>query len=135
MEAGAIRMQCYDVPMQAVEQVVLPIRKITVREFEHMLEADIFRPDERLELLFGEIFRVTPQSDPHALSMFRSQDVLQAHFGRGYFVRCQAPLKFGYHSRPGPDLAVVKGRPRDWEHGVHATALLVVEVEFSRLDR
>lgn len=120
--------------MPTMERLVLRVRPISLAEFEKMVDAGVFPEDERLELLEGKIVRMTPQSDPHALSLFRTQAELERVFGKRCFVRVQAPLAFSRQSsRPEPDLAVARGRPRDWTRGVHTSALLVVEVSLTTL--
>lgn len=125
--------------MQAMEQPSLA-RKITVREFEKMLDANVFRPGERLELLFGTIYRkadvgraMTPQSEQHARSVDLTQEALRRAFGGKFTVRAQGPLWLASSSRPEPDLSVIAGDPREWAVGVYASAVLVVEVAASSL--
>jgi Uma2 family endonuclease len=51
---------------------VLPVRhRVTVDEFERMVEADVFAPDERLELIDGEIVDMSPIGSPHQAGVNR----------------------------------------------------------------
>ena len=48
--------------------VVAPIarRRFTVVEYERMAEAGVFGPDERIELLDGEVVEMAPIGPPHS---------------------------------------------------------------------
>ncbi len=104
-------------------------RRVTLREFERMLESGRLPEDVRLELLEGRIVRMSPHSDPHVMGICRSFAALRRVFGSKHFVRQQLPLAIpGLESRPEPDLAVVTGEPDSWARAVPDSALLVVEV-------
>ena len=42
------------------------VRRWTVAEYHRAAEMGIFGPEERLELINGEIIRMSPQNGPHA---------------------------------------------------------------------
>jgi Uma2 family endonuclease len=109
------------------------LRRWTVAEYYQAAEAGVFNPEERLELIEGEIFRMSPQDSPHATGCDLTEDALREIFGRGYRVRTQKPLSLGDDSVPEPDLAVVRGNVRDFAIAHPATAVLVVEVADSSL--
>src|SRR5207244_2898413 len=91
----------------------------------------LFRPEERLELLDGEILeRMSPQKPPHAEGILGVVDALGPAFGPGYHVRPQLPLILDDGSEPEPDVAVVVGTRRDYgaESPRVAHVRLVVEV-------
>ena len=98
-----------------------------------MAEAGIFRPGERLELIEGEIVRMTPQGSVHATGIQLAQEALGTLFGAGFLVRVQMPLALGSVSEPEPDIAVVPGSPRDFRQTHPTMAALVVEVSDSTL--
>jgi MEMO1 family protein len=116
---------------------VLPVRhRVTVDEFERMVEADVFAPDERLELIDGEIVDMSPIGSPHQACVNRltrwfaplttsERAVLQV---QGAFVANDV-------SRPQPDVALL--RPRDdfyaEAHPMPKDVLLAVEVADSSL--
>lgn len=99
-----------------------------------MVAAGVFAPDARLELLEGEIINMTPQKSRHATAVRLVEDALRATFGTGFDVRPQLPLSLGDFSEPEPDVAVVKGSPRDYRDAHPASAVLVVEVSETTLD-
>jgi Uma2 family endonuclease len=115
-------------------------RRWTRDEYYRAAEVGIFRPDERLELLDGEIIqKVSPQKPPHATSVLLGARALTTAFGPGHLVRQQLPLILTTTSEPEPDLLVVPGTPIDYlsSHPKPADLRLLVEISDTtlRLDR
>ena len=113
--------------MQAMRASGIEQRRWTRAEYDRMIEHGLFGPDERLELIDGEILTVTPQGTPHAGTIGLVQDVLCVVFGHTH-VRVQLPFALDPASEPEPDLAVVAGTPRDYLAAHPDSALLIVEV-------
>ncbi len=103
-------------------------KRWTRQEYDRMAEAGIFNPDERVELLGGEILIMTPQNSPHSATIGLAHTALQHAFGRNHWIRIRLPLIIDPDSEPEPDLAVVPGNPRDYVKEHPRSALLVVEV-------
>lgn len=110
-------------------------RTWTRDEYHRAAEMGLFDPDERLELLEGEIVeKISPQSDPHAAGVSLAEDALREAFGRGFHVREEKPIVLSDLSEPEPDLVVVRGTLRDTpRHPTPANCVLVVEVSESSL--
>jgi Uma2 family endonuclease len=98
------------------------------QEFDHMIEAGIFHPEARLELIDGEIFCMAPQSSLHATAIRLVEEALRSVFVSTYDGRVQMPLAMDDNSEPEPDIAIVPGSPRDYRSAHPTTAVLVVEV-------
>ncbi|MEW6542250.1 MAG: Uma2 family endonuclease [Nitrospirota bacterium] len=113
----------------------LQTRRWTRAEYERIVEAGVLQPEERVELLDGEILTMTPQNSPHAATVGLVERVLQRVFGPDHWVRVQLPLIVDPDSEPEPDLAVVSGTPRDYVAEHPRTALLVVEVADTTLEK
>jgi len=97
-------------------------------QFEKMIEAGIFPPGTRAELIDGEIFSMTPQKRKHAAAIRAAEEALRAAFGTGFDVQVQLPLALDPSSEPEPDLSVVRGSWRDYRDAHPPSAVLVVEV-------
>lgn len=82
-------------------------RKFSVEEYARMGEAGVFRPDERVELIEGEIIPVSPHNRRHALRLAKLNSLLVFAFGKTHDVRVQLPLTLGSYSEPEPDFALV----------------------------
>lgn len=106
-------------------------RLLTREEYHKMAEAGIFRPDERLELINGEVYKkMSPQKSSHFFVVDAVQEALKRAFGDAFVVRAQAPVTDGANSEPEPDICVVRGSRRDFAaaHPWLAQTALVVEV-------
>jgi Uma2 family endonuclease len=107
-----------------------PAKRLLTREEYHRAgELGIFGPDERLELIHGEVYKkMSPQARLHARAIMQLATRLRDAFGDGYFVQQQLPLATD-NSEPEPDVSVLPGSPDDYrEHPRCADAALVVEV-------
>ena len=103
--------------------------------YDRAVQAGIFGPGDRIELIDGEILTMTPQGSRHAAVAARAAARLARAFGGGCHVRTRMPLAAGGHSEPEPDVAVVEGDEFDYLDAHPATALLVVEVSDDSLTR
>lgn len=83
-------------------------------------------------LIDGAILELGPMNPPHATALGLVELAVRAAFGAGWWLRHQSPLVFGLNTDPLPDLAVVRGGPRDYA-GHPTTAALVVEVSDTSL--
>jgi Uma2 family endonuclease len=104
-------------------------RRFTVEEFRRMGQAGIFKDDDRVELLNGEVTQMTPIGSLHAACVNRL-NLLFAPLGGRALVAVQNPVTLGSHSEPQPDLALLRPRADFYAHA-HPTAadlFLVVEV-------
>ena len=103
-------------------------------EYERMIETGILGPEDRVELLEGEIVEMSPERSRHATAVDLALACLRAAFGPGFTIRVQHPLSLGDRSEPEPDLAVVEGGPRDYTDRHPSGAALVVEVADTSLE-
>ena len=102
-------------------------------EYDRLIERGLFDADDRIELLDGLMVVKEPQGSWHAATGSQVRRVLQRAFGERYDVRTHAPIALDEMSEPEPDLAVVKGRPRDYLRDHPAKPVLLVEVADSSL--
>lgn len=109
--------------------------RISVEHYYRMAEVGVFAPDERVELIDGEIVDMPPMGPRHAGKLARLVDILSAAvLGRG-MVRVQLPLRLGDASEPQPDIAVVLPRADYYEqqHPGAADTFLTIELSDSTL--
>ena len=99
----------------------------TKEEYYRMAEAGIFTPQERVELIEGEIVAMSPQNPPHAFALRRGNMLLTRLYGSTHVVAVQLPLDLDDRSQPEPDFALVK--ITDDKPDAHPkTADLIIEV-------
>lgn len=109
-------------------------RRLWTRQaYDRVVAAGGFDEDDRIELLDGEIWEMTPQGTPHAAVVSAVHEALRRAFGTGFTVRSQSPFALDDLSEPEPDAAVVDGAPLDYLGEHPAEALLLVEVADSSL--
>ena len=110
-----------------------PVYHWTRKKYEAMIEAGILTTEDRVELIDGMIVSMPPQNSYHAGMIEVIEDELRTICGAGYAIRVQMPLALDDRSEPEPDLAVVKGRPREHLEAHPTTALLIIEVSDATL--
>jgi Uma2 family endonuclease len=109
------------------------IRRWTRQEYERLIKLRVLHEDEPVELLAGHLVVSEPQRTPHAVAIQLVEDALRPAFGAGWSIRVQLPLALGPDSEPEPDVAVVRGVPRDHLREHPSTPALVVEVAHDSL--
>ena len=105
-------------------------RRFTADEYHRMGEAGVFRDDDRVELVDGEIVEMTPIGSRHAACVDRLNALLQPSPAGAWHVRVQGPVRLDEYSEPEPDLSVLRSRA-DFYASAHPgpdDVMLVVEV-------
>lgn len=103
--------------------------------YDRAVEAGVFGPDDRMELIEGELVMMAPHGSRHATAIRLVNRVLTRVFGEDCIVQCQLPLAIADDSEPEPDVAVVEGEITDYRDAHPSAALLVVEVADDSLRR
>lgn len=101
-------------------------------EYYKMAEIGFF-DGKRVELIEGEVFEITPMKSPHATSLSLVAELLKQAFSEEFTIRSQFPITFSATNEPEPDVAVVKGKIRDFADAHPKTAALIVEVSDTTL--
>jgi Uma2 family endonuclease len=108
--------------------------RISVDEYDLMVEAGVFR-DARIELIQGFLVKKMPKKTPHVIAT----KLLNHHLTRivppGWHVSKEDPIRIPDYDEPEPDLALVRGEPRDYGAGHPGpdTVALIIEVSESTL--
>ncbi len=105
-------------------------RLFTVTEYYQMAQAGIFSESDRVELLEGEIFEMSPISSRRASCVSRLNYLLHDRVRDRAIVSVQNPVRLSDYSEPQPDIAVLKFRSDFYspEHPRAEDLLLVIEV-------
>lgn len=121
-------------PVEAPEAAWPLVRRFTIAEYHHLVEAGIIGEDERVELLEGVIVRMSPQSEPGVRVLVFLTRHLSRSLGDEYQVRPQVPVTLpSSGSEPEPDLAVVRAADAQSRHEHPHKALLAIEVSLTSL--
>jgi Uma2 family endonuclease len=114
-----------------------PVRRFTVDEYHRLIETGVLCEDDDVELLEGWIVPKMVRTPTHdAVISMVMMDILTPRLPAGWFCRGQSAVTTT-ESEPEPDLAVVRGKTRDYlkRHPVSADMALVIEVADSSLAR
>jgi Uma2 family endonuclease len=104
--------------------------RFTVKDYHRMAEFKIFDPKDRVELVDGVVFDMSPIGARHGSCVDRlAHSFFGAVQGRG-IVRVQGAVQVGEFSEPQPDVAILRFRADFYEnhHPMPPDILLVVEV-------
>jgi Uma2 family endonuclease len=114
----------------------LPVRRFTVDEYHRMLQSGIIPVGERCELLDGWIVLKMTRSPLHDLALGLVEDEIGRRLPQSWFRRGQSAVTTT-ESEPEPDLAVVRGRRREYDthHPGPAAIGLIVEIADSSLSQ
>ncbi|HEY7311695.1 MAG TPA: Uma2 family endonuclease [Gemmataceae bacterium] len=112
----------------------VPVRRFTVDEYHRMMHNGILAAGDPCELLDGWIVPKMTRSPLHGLALGFAEDEIERRLPTGWFRRSQSAVTTT-ESEPEPDLAVVRGRRRDYntQHPTPANTGLVVEIADSSL--
>jgi Uma2 family endonuclease len=128
--------------MHLIEQVFeqsgmdgLSLRKFTVDEWIRMGEAGIFGECERVELIDGVVFTMSPFGLRHPAVVSRLTRLLVLALQTRAIVQPQGPLRVNDYTEPEPDLLVLREVADFYESGHPRVpdALLGIEVSESSL--
>ena len=110
-------------------------RKLDVGEYYRMAEAGVLGPDERVELIEGEIVAMVPIGSGHGGTVTGLNNRLVIAAAGRALVTVQSPLRLSDRSEPEPDLMLVKPRADAYRaaHPTAADVLLLIEVSESSL--
>lgn len=108
-------------------------RRWTRADFDRVIETGGFGPEDRIELLDGELWEMTPQGSRHAVVCELVMRAAIKAFGEDVSVRGQSPIALDLLSEPEPDIAVVRGSARDFVEAHPQEALILIEVSESSL--
>lgn len=87
-------------------------RDITVEDYHRMADAGIFGPEERVELIDGELIEMAPIGNPHWTRHAIITNYLNGVLGSRAFIVPQGSFPLDRRSEPQPDIAVLA--PRDY---------------------
>ena len=111
-------------------QAERPRRLFTIDEYHRMAEARVFGPEERVELIEGEILETSPIGPRHAGCVINANRLFVTRLGDRAVVSPQNPVVIRPRSEPQPDLLLLRPRAVSYsrEHPNMEDVLLAVEV-------
>jgi Uma2 family endonuclease len=90
-------------------------RKFTIEQYHQMAQSNIFQPEEKLELIQGEILKMSPVGLRHAKTVKFLNHLLTYQLHNQAIIGVQDPIQLGDLSEPQPDLSVLRMRADFYE--------------------
>jgi Uma2 family endonuclease len=109
--------------------------RLTVDDYYRMAEVGVLSPDDRTELIEGEIIDMAPIGSAHADVVRLLNQRLVRAVGDSAVVSIQLPVRLSQRSEPQPDLALLNPKARGYRR-MHPTAddvLLLIEISDTTL--
>lgn len=115
----------------------LKVRKLTVNDYHRLAEVGVLRPEERVELLDGELVEMSPIGRRHAAYVNRLCRLFVETLPESRaIVHVQNPIVLDDFSEPQPDIALLQSREGGYFDRLPnaSDVLLLVEVADSTLE-
>jgi len=113
--------------------------RFSLEDYHRMIDAGILKGDDRVELIDGEILKMSPIGSRHATSVRELNTRFTIALGDRAIVSPQNPVSVRPRSEPQPDIAILAARKHKYRkaHPEPGDVLLMIEVADSsvRFDR
>jgi Uma2 family endonuclease len=118
-----------------ITEAPFTLRKWTVKEYHKLGEMGFFHPEERVELISGNIIKMSAKGTAHTSATRRTATLLRELLENQAAVYTQDPIALDDNSEPEPDIAVVIIDPFDYatHHPTPSEVYLIIEVADSSL--
>lgn len=116
----------------------LPLRRLSIGEYQWLIDEGTLAEDERVELLDGLIVDMSPTNPRHANCLDKLASQLYWSIQRRARVRVQSPVELqSAYSQPEPDISVVVERQDEYDDRLPGAEdiLLVIEISDSSLEK
>ena len=105
-------------------------RLFTVDQYYQMLESAILTENERVELIRGEIVKMSPIGIHHSACVKRLNELFFLRLAKTVTVGIKHPVRLNDNSEPEPDVALLQRKPDfyDTQHPQPEDVFLLIEV-------
>jgi Uma2 family endonuclease len=125
-------------PTRPISSLPLPapahVYRITVDQYDRMVESGVLDEDDPVELLGGVLVRQMPKYPRHVLPTEETRKRLETIVPAGWYIREEKPVRIPAFDEPEPDIAVARGNSRTYrkQHPGPKDIALVVEIAASK---
>ena len=122
------------------EPAICPVdvikRRFTVDDYHRMGQTGILLPDDRVELIGGEVLAMTPIGPRHSANIDRANRALVMLVADRAIVRVQSSVRLNRYNEPEPDLVLLRPQADFYASRIPGPAdiLLIIEVAESSAD-
>ncbi len=106
-------------------------RRFRAAEVHSMIDYGVLRPEERVELLDGDVFEAAAAGSRHAACVNRLTRVLMQEVGERALVSVQNSMDLSEYSVPEPDLGLFEPRGDYYEEALPSSGAAFVLIEVS----
>lgn len=116
--------------MLSMNNPMVAVRRLSVQEYHQIAASGILQPDERVELLEGQIIQMAAKGTAHRAAVTRVQRLFNDRLGNRVLICLQDPVQLDDYSEPEPDIAILVPDPLDYEehHPTASDVYLLIEV-------
>ncbi len=106
-------------------------RKFNVNEYRKMAEIGILTPEDRVELIGGEIIAMSPIGRKHAAAVNRLTNLFPPLLANKVIVSVQNSIRLDNYSEPQPDIVLLKPRSDFYESKIPEAEDIYLLIEVS----
>ena len=108
-----------------------PIRRITVDEYERIIEAGALEDPSRVELIDGYMVDKMGKNAAHRYTTKETLKALDSRLPAGWTSQKEEPVRIPPYDEPEPDIAIIRGTDADYEFRLPEAADVGLLVEVS----
>ncbi len=110
-------------------------KQFTIEEYHRLIELEFFPTDERLQLIRGDIIKMSPKRTAHSVCNSLLFGELYVLLKDKAIVRGQEPILIPPNSEPEPDVVIARKKEDNYlsSHPCPSDILLVIEIADSTL--
>ena len=108
-----------------------PIRRITVDEYERIIEAGALEDPSRVELIDGYMVDKMGKNAAHRYTTKETLKALDSRLPAGWTSQKEEPVRIPPYDEPEPDIAIIRGTDADYEFRLPTAADVALLVEVS----
>ena len=105
--------------------------KWTIVDYHKMVETGVLKEDAAVELLNGQIIKMSPAGDLHAACVDILDELLRDILGKSVNIRAQGPVVLNDYSEPEPDIAILKRKKNFYADGHPQVIDVILLIEVS----
>lgn len=108
----------------------LTLRLWRIDEYYRMAETGILDPEERVELIEGQVIRMAAKGIAHVIATKQTQKLLENLLSEKVLVWTQDPIRLNNYSEPEPDIALIIPPLERYldHHPIASEVYLIIEV-------
>ena len=108
-----------------------PLHRITVDEYERIIEAGALEDPSRVELIDGYMVDKMGKNAAHRYTTKETLKALESRLPAGWTSQKEEPVRIPPYDEPEPDVAIVRGTDADYEFRLPTAADVALLVEVS----